>query len=294
MCPGRGARSSVRAAAASDQAPRWFPDASRTRSACRPRPCRAAGSRWRPTCPGAEAPRSSGSRCTSGGCTLCVPGWSGARAPWPATESRSARRSPRSSARSLAPRCGPARTRESRSAAWSGAFLFSSSTWRPNRARTTIPEDRPKDKMPVSLEQILITARGRLPALAADRALLERAASEAPRPPAFSTALRRPHVAVIAEVKRRSPSAGTIREDLDPADRAERYARHGAAAISVLTDTEFFGGSLDDLRAAVSRTAVPVLRKDFILDELQVLEARAAGAAAVLLIVRALGASRLT
>ena len=147
--------------------------------------------------------------------------------------------------------------------------------------------------MPVSLEQILIAARGRLPALAADRALLERAASDAPRPPAFSAALRRPHVAVIAEVKRRSPSAGTIREDLDPADRAERYARHGAAAISVLTDTEFFGGSLDDLRAAVGRTAVPVLRKDFILDELQVLEARAAGAAAVLLIVRALTQPRL-
>jgi indole-3-glycerol phosphate synthase len=94
-------------------------------------------------------------------------------------------------------------------------------------------------------------------------------------------------------VKRRSPSAGSIREDLDPAERAERYARHGAAAISVLTDGPFFGGSLDDLRAAVGRTAVPVLRKDFILDELQIVEARAAGAAAVLLIVRALSASRL-
>jgi indole-3-glycerol phosphate synthase len=94
-------------------------------------------------------------------------------------------------------------------------------------------------------------------------------------------------------VKRRSPSAGSIREALDPADRAERYARAGAAAISVLTDGPFFGGSLDDLRAAVGRTAVPVLRKDFILDELQILEARAAGAAAVLLIVRALAAPRL-
>jgi indole-3-glycerol phosphate synthase len=94
-------------------------------------------------------------------------------------------------------------------------------------------------------------------------------------------------------VKRRSPSAGAIREDLDPADRAERYARLGAAAISVLTDGPFFGGSLDDLRAAVSRTGVPVLRKDFILDELQIIEARAAGAAAVLLIVRALPPTRL-
>jgi indole-3-glycerol phosphate synthase len=101
-------------------------------------------------------------------------------------------------------------------------------------------------------------------------------------------------VAVIAEVKRRSPSAGSIREDLDPAERAERYAGHGAAAISVLTDGPYFGGSLDDLRAAVGRTALPVLRKDFILDELQIIEARGAGAAAVLLIVRALSQARLT
>ncbi|MEP7177372.1 MAG: indole-3-glycerol-phosphate synthase, partial [Gemmatimonadales bacterium] len=74
---------------------------------------------------------------------------------------------------------------------------------------------------------------------------------------------------------------------------AARYARHGAAAISVLTDGAFFGGSLDDLRAAARCTTVPVLRKDFILDELQILEARAAGAAAVLLIVRALEPRRL-
>ena len=123
--------------------------------------------------------------------------------------------------------------------------------------------------MPVTLDQIRTAARDRLPALAADRALLERAAGDAPRPPAFAAALRGPRVAVIAEVKRRSPSAGRIRDDLDPADRAERYARHGAAAVSVLTDTEFFGGSLDDLRAAVGRTTIPVVRKDFILDALR-------------------------
>jgi indole-3-glycerol phosphate synthase len=147
--------------------------------------------------------------------------------------------------------------------------------------------------MPVTLDQILTAARGRLPDLRARRAAVEREAAAAVRPPSLVAALRRRTVAVIAEVKRRSPSAGSIREDLDPAERAERYARHGAAAISVLTDGPFFGGSLDDLRAAVGRTAVPVLRKDFILDELQIVEARAAGAAAVLLIVRALSPSRL-
>ena len=147
--------------------------------------------------------------------------------------------------------------------------------------------------MPVTLDQILTATRGRLPALRARRAAVEREAAVAVRPPSLAAALRRGSVAVIAEVKRRSPSAGSIREDLDPAERAERYARHGAAAISVLTDGPFFGGSLDDLRAAVGRTAVPVLRKDFILDELQIVEARAAGAAAVLLIVRAVSASRL-
>jgi indole-3-glycerol phosphate synthase len=148
--------------------------------------------------------------------------------------------------------------------------------------------------MPVTLDQILTSTRGRLADLRDRRAALEREASEAARPPSFAGALRRDSVAVIAEVKRRSPSAGSIREDLDPADRAERYARHGAAAISVLTDEPFFGGTIDDLRAAVARTAVPVLRKDFILDELQIVEARAAGAAAVLLIVRALPQARLT
>jgi len=147
--------------------------------------------------------------------------------------------------------------------------------------------------MPVTLDQILSSTRRGLPQLQARRAVVEREAAGAPGPPSFARALRRATVAVIAEVKRRSPSAGSIREDLDPADRAERYARHGAAAISVLTDGPFFGGSLADLRAATARTAVPVLRKDFILDELQIVEARACGASAVLLIVRALEQARL-
>jgi indole-3-glycerol phosphate synthase len=143
--------------------------------------------------------------------------------------------------------------------------------------------------MPVSLDQILRSTRGGLDTLYARRESLERDVSASRIPPSFRAALRKGNVAVIAEVKRRSPSAGPIREDLDPAERATLYAEHGAAAISVLTDGPYFGGSIQDLRAAVQCCSIPVLRKDFILDEVQILEARAAGAAAVLLIVRALG-----
>jgi indole-3-glycerol phosphate synthase len=143
--------------------------------------------------------------------------------------------------------------------------------------------------MPVTLEQILRSTQDRLHALRVRRPTLEQEAVSASVPPSFTDALRGEMVAVIAEVKRRSPSAGSIREDLDPAGRAALYALHGAAAISVLTDGPFFGGSIEDLRAAARQSSVPVLLKDFVLDEVQILEARAAGAAAVLLIVRALG-----
>jgi len=147
--------------------------------------------------------------------------------------------------------------------------------------------------MPVSLGQILATTERTIPALKGRRRELERLAAATAPGPSFRAALGGPTVGLIAEVKRRSPSAGSIREDLDPASRAAGYAFGGAAAISVLTDGPFFGGSLDDLRSVVARVDVPVLRKDFILSEEQLLEARAAGASAVLLIVRALTPTRL-
>lgn len=122
---------------------------------------------------------------------------------------------------------------------------------------------------------------------------LARAARAAAPAPSFAAGLRRPDVAVIAEVKRRSPSAGVLRSELDAAVRAAEYVRGGAAAVSVLTDPEYFGGTVSDLAAVAAAVRVPVLRKDFIVEELQLVEARAAGASAVLLIARVLGARRL-
>ena len=125
-----------------------------------------------------------------------------------------------------------------------------------------------------------------------DGALLARASS-APPPRDFAAALRaaeRP--AVIAEVKRSSPSAGAIR-DADPAEQARRYEDAGAAAISVLTEARHFDGSLLDLQAARRAIALPVLRKDFLVHPSQVIEARAAGADAVLLIAAAVSESEL-
>ena len=105
----------------------------------------------------------------------------------------------------------------------------------------------------------------------------------------FADALRAGDaVAVVAEVKRRSPSRGWLDADLDAGERAALYARAGAAAVSVLTDGPHFGGSLDDLASARAATDAPLLRKDFVVSENDVLDAADAGAAAVLLIVAAL------
>lgn len=109
-----------------------------------------------------------------------------------------------------------------------------------------------------------------------------------PGRPSFAAALRGPAIAVVAEVKRASPSRGAI-TGVDPVDLARRYARAGASAISVLTEERHFLGSLEHLRAVAAAVDLPILRKDFVVHPLQVAEARASGASAVLLIAAVLG-----
>jgi indole-3-glycerol phosphate synthase len=121
-----------------------------------------------------------------------------------------------------------------------------------------------------------------------------RAAAVEPRRRMFGEALARSaSVNVIAECKRRSPSRGVLTADYDPAAIARSYERAGAAAISVLTEPTFFDGSLDHLALVRSAANLQILRKDFILDRYQILEARAAGADAILLIAAALSPSTL-
>lgn len=116
------------------------------------------------------------------------------------------------------------------------------------------------------------------------RAELERSAADRQQVRNFRAALTISNPAIISEIKKASPSKGVLAEHFDPAAIARLYASGGAAALSVLTDREFFKGSLDDLRSARDAVQVPVLRKDFTIDELHVIEAAAHGADAILLI----------
>jgi indole-3-glycerol phosphate synthase len=156
--------------------------------------------------------------------------------------------------------------------------------------------------MRASLDSIVAATRQRLSQRASehvspsrrdsDLEALERAAAEH-TPRGFRNQLRRVAqdgiaVAVIAELKKASPSKGLIRADFRPSELARELERAGAAALSVLTDEQFFQGSLDYLRQASSSSSLPCLRKDFIVDEIQIVEARANRADAILLIVAAL------
>jgi indole-3-glycerol phosphate synthase len=151
--------------------------------------------------------------------------------------------------------------------------------------------------MPAFLDQIVAATRARVSTAkrGADLRELERQAEQhAPR--GFRRALQsrsRGGIAIIAELKKASPSKGLIRAEFHPAELARDLEAGGAAALSVLTDEEFFQGSLENLRAASAKVKIPCLRKDFIVDEFQLLEARVNSADAVLLIVAALAQSEL-
>lgn len=143
------------------------------------------------------------------------------------------------------------------------------------------------------LGALVADARQRAELLESESPSVRGGASAAPARPSFRAALAGDHVAVIAELKRRSPSKGDINPGLPLEDRARAYALSGAAALSVLTQPSHFGGASGDLAAVAAAVGVPLLRKDFLVSPLQLTEARALGASAVLLIARALSPAEL-
>jgi indole-3-glycerol phosphate synthase len=144
--------------------------------------------------------------------------------------------------------------------------------------------------MPVRLEQLINATRERVDQRKAQLPLsdLEREVAERGEGLPFGEALAHPGTSLVAEYKRRSPSAGVIREGASVTDVVQAYERGGAAALSILTEEDHFGGSLADLREARAASSLPILRKDFTVDPYQLWEARAAGADAVLLVVGSL------
>lgn len=138
------------------------------------------------------------------------------------------------------------------------------------------------------LRRIVAVKHEEIALLRPHAAALQREAAQASPARGFAAALQSRRPAVIAEIKKASPSKGVLREPFDPAAIAASYAQHGAACLSVLTDERFFQGSRRNLELARAACNLPVIRKDFIVDELQVIEARAMGADAILLIVACL------
>ena len=145
------------------------------------------------------------------------------------------------------------------------------------------------------LEEIVANKRAEVAAFRKDRPTdaLQAAAQRRNRTPDFIQALRSAPIGLIAEVKRRSPSAGAIRESFDPPSIASAYERAGAQAVSVLMDRKFFGGGEDDFRAVRAAVGLPLLYKEFIVDEWQIWHAAALGASAALLIAAVLDDAQL-
>ena len=144
-----------------------------------------------------------------------------------------------------------------------------------------------------TLGTIVTQAEARAARLEERRNDLESQAEEALPGASLARALRSTSVALLAEVKRRSPSKGAIAESLDALAQARAYADGGAAAVSILTEPEHFGGSVEDLQQVRDALSIPILKKDFHVAPIQLLEARALGASAALLIARALSPERL-
>jgi len=141
-----------------------------------------------------------------------------------------------------------------------------------------------------TLEKILATKRTEIKVLydGAGLKTIQDLASQAPERPSFHAALKEPGLSLIAEIKKASPSKGVIRNDFDPDSLANSFESQGASALSVLTDTTYFSGSIDHLTSVSQAVSLPILRKDFIIDPIQVYEAKAIGASAILLIKAAL------